>query len=161
MGESCHGLRGLVLLLAGLITLTVPEFSERMLQWVVVVVLVMLGASTLWSALRSKPMRYPDIAVGIVYMVVGVGLAMFSDAAVGIVAKTIGLIMAIVGLVVIMRALRRRRSDINWTFNVVRGAIYIAAGLVVALLPGAIASSLILAAAAVRSSLEHSHLPLD
>ncbi|MCZ7533185.1 MAG: DUF389 domain-containing protein [Acidimicrobiia bacterium] len=140
--------RGLVLLLAGLITLTVPEFSERMLQWVVVVVLVMLGASTLWSALRSKPMRYPDIAVGIVYMVVGVGLAMFSDAAVGIVAKTIGLIMAIVGLVVIMRALRRRRSDINWTFNVVRGAIYIAAGLVVALLPDAIASSLILAAAA-------------
>ncbi len=140
--------RGFVLLLAGLITLTVPEFSEKMLQWVVVGVLVVLGASTLWSALRSKPTKYLDVVVAIVYIIIGLGLAVFSEAAISVVARAIGIVMGIVGLGVIMRALRRRRSDINWTFNVVRGSIYIAAGVVVAVLPDAIASSLILAAAA-------------
>ncbi|KAA3638966.1 MAG: DUF389 domain-containing protein [Armatimonadetes bacterium] len=141
-------MRGLVLVLAGLITLTFPSFSEKMLQWVVVGALVVLGASTLWSALRSKPTKYVDIAIGIAYLAVGIGLAVFSEAAVGVIAKAIGVVMAIVGLGIIVRVLRHRRSDINWTFNVVRGGLYIAAGLVVAVLPDAIASSLILAAAA-------------
>ncbi|MEZ5176066.1 MAG: DUF389 domain-containing protein [Acidimicrobiia bacterium] len=139
--------RGLTLLVAGLVALTAKAFTERVLQWIVIVALVVLGLATVWSAVRTESRRYLELLTGALYLATAAFLVVFADPAVGVIAKAIGFVFGLVGFGVILRALRSRRVDENWVFNTVRGTIYIAAGVLIAVLPETIAGSLVLVVA--------------
>jgi hypothetical protein len=68
-----------------------------------------------------------DVAAGAVYLITGIGLGWFTSGAVTVMSKALGIGLAVLGLTVMIRASRKRRSSINWAFDVVRGAIYVAA----------------------------------
>ena len=74
-------------------------------------------------------------------------MALFTDESIGVITKALGLAMGVFGFYVAVRAFALRKNDENWVFNFVRGLIYAATGAVVAILPDAIASSLVLAVA--------------
>jgi len=144
-------IKGLVFVLGGLLILTVPEFSQRLLGLAVVVVLGVTAATTVWGVLRQRPIDRAQLLLGVIYGVIAVGLSLFTDEAVSVVAKAVGIVLGALGAFVAFKALRTRKTDVNWQFNLVRGGIYIAAGFVIAILPEAITSSivLIIAAAAI------------
>lgn len=140
-------LRGLAFTVGGLLILTVPEFSQRLLGLAVVVILAILGVTRLWGAFADRPVNIGEAFIGIVLIAVGLSMALFTEESIDVITKALGFALGVIGLYVAFRAFALRRTDENWVFNFVRGLIYAATGAVVAVLPDAIASSLVLAAA--------------
>ena len=147
MDSSSHH-PGIALVVDGLLTLVVPEFSGSLLKWGVIGVLGIVGFTTLWTALQRRPLVALDSAARVGYLAIAVGLSLSSGQTAAVVAIALGIGLAVLGATIMVRAFRRRGSSENWAFDLVRGAIYIAAGAVVIVLPDAITSSLVLAVAA-------------
>lgn len=140
-------LRGLAFTLGGLLILTVPDFSQRLLGIAVAAILGVLGVTRLWGGVRRRPFDFGEAALGAMLLAIGIGLFFFTEESLNVVTKALGGVVAAIGVYVAVRSFASRKADEDWVFNVVRGCIYIATGAVVAVLPDAIASSLVLAVA--------------
>ena len=137
--------RGAAFVVGGLIALTVPELSERLIGVTFISVMIVKGSMDLWTAWKTRPIDRYSLAVGLAWLLGGLALIAFTDRAREVVPIIIGGLVSFLGVVIIVRALRSRRTSPTWTFNLVRGGIYIAAGVVIALLPDAIGTSVVLA----------------
>lgn len=140
-------LRGLVFVLAGLLILTVPEFSQELLSLVIQVSMVVVGLTVIWSALAHRERRTLDAVFGVGLVLIAVFLMFNGQSTRPIVADVIGGAFVLFGVLVSVRAFRRRKTSENWVFHVVRGGVYASFGLVVAFLPEAILSAAVLALA--------------
>jgi uncharacterized hydrophobic protein (TIGR00271 family) len=139
-------MRGLVLLLAGFLILTVPNFSEELLSLVVEISLIVIGVVVIWGAVTRR-VRTLDALFGLGLVGIGVFLALNPSASHPIIADVIGGAFVLFGVLVAVRAIRQRKRSENWVFHFVRGGIYASFGFVVAFLPEAVLSSLVLALA--------------
>lgn len=140
-------LRGLVLVLAGLLILTVPEFSEDLLALVIEIAMIVIGLAIIWSSLTNREQRTLDVFFGIGLLCIAAILIFNPGASRPIIADVLGGAFVLFGLLIAIRAIRRRRTNENWVFHVVRGGIYASFGIVVAFLPEAVLSSFVLALA--------------
>lgn len=140
-------LRGLAFTVGGLLILTVPDFSQRLLGLAVAIMLVVIGATRLWGGIQRKPVDFGEAVIGVAFVAAGVGMVLFNEESLNVITKVLGGALVALGLYVAVRSFARRASDDNWVFNLVRGLIYASSGAVVAILPDAIASSLVLAVA--------------
>lgn len=140
-------IRGLIILLAGILVLTVPEFSERLLGLLVQLVLILIGGSILWGVIARPERRPLEALYGAAMVAVGGSLLFFPDASSAFIAKVVGVAFALFGLLIVVRAVRLRSTNENWVFDVVRGGLYIAFAVIVATLPDTIIGGLVFAIA--------------
>ena len=137
--------RGAAFVVGGLIALTVPELSERLIGITFIAVMIVKGAMDFWTAWKTRPIDKYSLAVGLAWLLGGLVLVVFTDRSREIVPVIIGALIAFLGVLIVVKALRSRSTSPTWTFNLVRGGIYIATGAVVAILPDAIGTSVVLA----------------
>ncbi len=141
---NAASVRGTAFVTGGVLVLTLPNASQRLIGIVFVVVIVVKGATDLWTAWRSRPIDRYGFFVGSAWLIGGLTLIAFTDRAQTFIPIIVGSLVAVLGIVVAIRALRNRSTNPTWTFNLVRGGIYVAAGVVIAVLPTAIGSSRVL-----------------
>jgi uncharacterized hydrophobic protein (TIGR00271 family) len=140
-------LRGLILVLAGFMVLTVPQFSEDLLALVIEIAMIVIGLASIWGALSRPDRRTLDLLFGIGLLGIAGLLAFNPGASRPIIADVVGGAFVLFGLLVAFRAVRHRRTSENWVFHMVRGGIYASFGIVVAYLPEAVLSGIVLAIA--------------
>ncbi len=140
-------LRGAVFVVAGLIALLAPSASRLVLAIVVAGVLIINGSLDLYTSARAKPTRWLGVALGTVYVVTGVGLFLVTDKTIRVITLLIASVAILRGVTVAFAAIRRRRSSATWTFDLVRGFLFIAVGLVTVVVPESIIAGLIFAIA--------------
>lgn len=138
-------LRGLILVLAGLLILTVPDFSEDLLATVIQLTMFVIGLSILWTSLTRRDHRTLDALFGVALVVIAAYLFFNPRTSRPIIADILGGAFVLFGVLVSVRAIRHKKTNENWAFHFVRGGIYASFGLVVAFLPEAILSSVVLA----------------
>ncbi len=137
--------RGAAFVLGGLLALTVPDLSERIFGIIIVTVLAVKGLADVWTAWKKRPFDLYSLLVGLAWIAAAGVLILFTDRSKEMIPIISGALLAFLGFVIMVRALRSRNSSPTWTFNLVRGGIYVASGIVVAVLPDAIGSSVVLA----------------
>jgi uncharacterized hydrophobic protein (TIGR00271 family) len=137
--------RGVAFVIGGLLALTVPDVSERIIGIIFVTILAIKGLTDLWAAWKKRPFDLYSLFVGLAWVAAAGVLILFTDKSKEVIPLIFGALVAFLGITIAVRAVRNRRSNPTWTFNLVRGGIYIASGVVIAVLPEAIGSSVLLA----------------
>lgn len=140
-------LRGLVLVVAGFLILTVPEFSEGLLALLIEVSLIVIGLSVIWGAVSRRDRKTLDALFGVVLLCISVLLIFNPGLSRPVLADVFGGAFVLFGVLIAVRAIRHRKANPNWVFHVVRGGIYASFGIVVAFLPEAVLSFTVLALA--------------
>ncbi len=141
--------RGAAFVVAGLFILSVPEASARLLGLILAVALVFIGGTDLWGATRVKPIPWTVVFLGLISLVAGMGIIFLPQLAFEVLARVFAVVLAIRGVTVAARAVRAKQTSDAWMFNLVRGGLSVAAAVIVFVLPDAIATTLVLATAAV------------
>jgi uncharacterized membrane protein HdeD (DUF308 family) len=141
---NAASIRGAAFIGGGLLALTVPTLSERVIGIVFVGVILVKGLTDVWVAWKRRPIDRYDLFVGIAWVAGGAVLLVFTDSAKTVIPMVFGALVGLLGIVIMIRALGNRRTNPTWTFNLVRGGIYVATGVVVAVLPDALGTSLVL-----------------
>ncbi|MCL1601892.1 MAG: DUF389 domain-containing protein [Actinomycetia bacterium] len=141
--------RGAAFIAGGVFILAVPEASTRLLGIALSVALVVFGAIDLWGAVRTKPITWTSVALGIASIAGGLALLLLPEVAFDVLARLFAVLLAIRGATTVFEAIRHRRTSDDWTFHVVRGGFGIAAAVIIFVLPDAIATALLLSIAAL------------
>ncbi len=136
--------RGAAFIAGGLFILVVPEASARLLGLALAVGLIFIGGTDLWSAARVRPIVLTTVGLGIISLIAGVGIIFLPNLAFQLLAQVFAVLLGVRGVMVAGRALQAKRTSDAWTFNLVRGALSVAAAVVIFVLPDAIATTLIL-----------------
>ncbi|MFV1969517.1 MAG: DUF389 domain-containing protein [Acidimicrobiia bacterium] len=136
--------RGAAFIAGGLFILVVPEASTRLLGLGLAAALIFIGGTDLWSAVRVRPIVWTTVGLGIISLIAGVGIIFLPDLAFELLAQVFAVLLGVRGVMVAGRALQAKRTSDAWTFNLVRGALSVAAAVVIFVLPDAIATTLIL-----------------
>jgi len=146
-------LRGLTFIAGGLFILALPDASARLLALGLAGAAFLIGGADLWTAVRIKPIPWPSVLVGIGTVAIGAAVLLVGETAFDVVARVLALLLAFRGVVGVYTSLRSRRSSPEWTFNLVKGGLSIAAAVIIFVLPEAIETILLLtmAAAALTS----------
>ena len=142
-------LRGAAFIAGGLFVLVVPQASTRLLGIVLTVALVIFGAIDLWGAVRTRPVGWSSVGVGIFSVAAGLMLLLLSDVAFHVLARLFAVLLAVRGAATIFEAIRHRRTSDEWAFHLVRGGFGIAAAMIIFVAPDAIATALLLSIAAL------------
>jgi len=141
-------IKGAAFVLGGLFVLTFSGVSERLVGVTFVIVMIVKGSTDLWAAWKTRQHDRYGIVIGLAWVAGGLVLIFFTDGAKTVVPIIIGALVAILGVSIALKALGNRRTNPTWTFNLVRGGIYVATGFVIAVLPDALGSSIVFAIAA-------------
>lgn len=141
-------IKGAAFVVGGLVALTFPNASERLIGITFVVIMLMKGATDLWTVFKTRPFNRRGLFIGFAWLIGGLVLILFTDRAAIVVPIIIGSLVGLLGLSIMLTALRNRRTNPTWTFNLVRGAIYVAAGVVIGVLPDALGTSVVFAISA-------------
>ncbi|MGI9665621.1 MAG: DUF389 domain-containing protein, partial [Acidimicrobiia bacterium] len=140
-------IRGVALVVAGLIILAVPGASTRVIGLVVAVALIVSGLTDLWTAVRTKPLDFKEILLAVVMFGAGVSLILYPGLALGFVARVLSVVLAVRGLMIAYQGLRDRGTESSWLYNLVRGLFYLAAGGILFFVPEAGLSTILVIAA--------------
>jgi len=124
--------------------LVVPEASARLLGLALAAALIVIGGSDIWAAARIRPIQWTTLILGSIYGLTGLAIIVLPEIAFHRLTQVFAVLVAIRGVGIVLRALRSRSTDNNWLFHVVRGALFVAAGVIMFVLPDAIATALIL-----------------
>jgi uncharacterized hydrophobic protein (TIGR00271 family) len=141
-------LRGAAFIAGGMFLLVVPEASSRLLGLAMAVALIVIGGSDIWGALRLRPIQWMSLALGVIYTVAGFAIVVLPEIAFHRLTQLFAILVAIRGVDIVIRALKSRSSNDAWVFHLVRGALFVAAAVIMFVLPDAIATTIILVVAA-------------
>ena len=141
-------LRGAAFLVGGMFLLVAPEASARLLGLALAVALIVIGGSDIWAAVRLRPVPWISLGLGLVYTVTGIAIVVLPEIAFHRLTQVFAILVIIRGVAIALKALRSRSVNDAWLFHLTRGALFVAAGAVMFLLPDAIATTLILVIAA-------------
>ena len=141
--------RGAAFIAGGVFVLVVPEASTRLLGHAFSVALIIFGATDLWGAVRTRPIVWSGIALGIASITVGIALLLLPDVAFDMLARLFAIVLGIRGATTVFEAIRHRRTSDEWTFHLVGGGFGIAAAVIIFVIPDAIATALLLSIAAL------------
>jgi uncharacterized hydrophobic protein (TIGR00271 family) len=141
-------LRGAAFIAGGMFLLVVPEASSRLLGLALAVALIVIGGSDIWGALRLRPIQWMSLALGVIYTVAGFAIVVLPEIAFHRLTQLFAILVAIRGVDIVIRALKSRSSNDAWVFHLVRGALFVAAAVIMFVLPDAIATTIILVVAA-------------
>ena len=140
-------LRGAAFLVAGFIALLVPSASQILLALTAAGALIFSGSLDLYSSVRSKPTRWTGAVLAVLYISTGIGLLLITEKTVRAITLLIAVVAVFRGIAIAFSALRRRASSETWTLDLVRGLLFVAAGLVTAVVPESIIAGVIFAIA--------------
>jgi len=139
--------RGFAFILAGLFILSFPNTSKNVLVLVLVAALFVMGGADVWSEIRSPSINWRTLGFGILMMVSAVVIAVYGRDTFQAVVRFLAVLIVVRGLLVAIDALRNRRTSPTWVFDITRGLMYIAAGIVVFIIPDSLTSSLLVVGA--------------
>ena len=142
-------IRGAALVGVGIFALAAPRTSHFLLGLAVALGLVVFGTTGIRAGWRARPKRWLSILVGLLYLAGAVVLALRTDETVRLVSLIAGVALILRGLVGAFGAIRDRSSSPTWTYDMVRGFLWIAFGTIVFLIPEAIITGSIFAIAAI------------
>lgn len=140
-------IRGFAFILAGLFILSFPGASKEVIVLVLVAALFVVGGADVWAEIRSPSINWRTLGLGIVLMVSAIGVAVFGRDAFLTVVRFLAVLIAVRGVVVAFDALRRRRTSPTWVFDVVRGLMYVVAGIVVFIIPESLTGAVLVVGA--------------
>ncbi|MCB1247142.1 MAG: DUF308 domain-containing protein, partial [Acidimicrobiia bacterium] len=90
-------LRGLILLLAGVLILAIPDATRGLLSLIVQIGLILGGLTTVWGALRRSGLRLVELLIGVAMTLAGLALAVWPDATARVVSGVIGAVGVMLG----------------------------------------------------------------
>ena len=137
-------LRGMTLVAGGLVFLAFPDASTFVLRFVLAGTLIVLGVTDLWADLRAPRPSWRGIAVGIATILFGVALVVWAGAGIRFLIQVGGLLVAVRGVLILIGGLQERGTEGSWIFDIVRGLIFIAAGISMFAVPAALVSALLI-----------------
>jgi uncharacterized hydrophobic protein (TIGR00271 family) len=140
-------------LAGGLFVLALPGASARLLAYGLAATAVLVGATDLWIAVRIRPLPWTSVLMGVATIGLGAFVVLMGETAFEVLARVLALLLAFRGGIGIYTAIRSRRTSPEWTFNLVKGGLSVAAAAVIFVVPEAIETALLLtiAAAAITS----------
>jgi len=141
-------LRGAAFLAGGLFILALPDASARLLAIGLAATALLVGGADLWAAARIRPIPWPNILMGIATVALGVVVLVIGGTAFVVLARLLAVLLAFRGVIGVYTALRHRQTSTEWTFNLVKGGLSIAAAVVIFVIPEAIETALLLTIAA-------------
>lgn len=136
-------IRGAAFVLAGLFVLSTPQASERLLGVVLALALMVMGGTDLWGAIRVKPIPRMTVVLALVSAGAGVSILLVPGLAFEVLTRVIAALLAVRGVMVMIRAQAARQASKDWTFNLVRGALLVSGAVVVFVLPEAISAAFV------------------
>lgn len=139
--------RGAAFIVGGLLLLAFPNASSRLLAIGFAVGLSVVGGTDLWAALRSRPISWIAVFTGVGTLVLGVVILVIPDMAFTALARILAVLLGFRGVVGVYSALKHRTDSPEWTFNLVKGGLSVAAAVVIFVLPDAIESLILLSIA--------------
>lgn len=137
-------IRGTAFIAGGMFLLVAPQASARLLGLALAVALIVVGGSDIWAAARIRPIQWTTFILGSIYGLTGLAIIVLPEIAFHRLTQVFAVLVAIRGVGILIRALRSRSADDSWLFHVVRGALFVAAAVIMFVLPDAIATTLIL-----------------
>jgi uncharacterized hydrophobic protein (TIGR00271 family) len=142
-------IKGTIAILGGGLVLTFPGFTLEVLRFVLGIALIVAGTADLWFHLRSQKhgSRARIIVESAVTLVFGVLLLLFPADTIKGVMGIVGIYFAIRGVLVVFGAIRDRGSE-TWALDLARGALFIVMAGLIAVLPEAVFSGVIVTLAA-------------
>ena len=141
--------RGTVYIVFGLVILSAPQISAFLLGVVIGVAVVFFGATTLWSAVRQKPIQRLQSSIGAVALASGLLFLITPESVSGFFALALAIALSSRGGWNIYHAVGPGSDDTTRVFRSSLGFLYIAAATVVWVLPDSLSSSLIVGTAVV------------
>lgn len=142
-------IKGTVAILGGGLVLTFPGATLEVLRFVLGIALIVSGAADLWFHLRSSK-NWSTARVIVengLTIAAGVLLLLFPSQTIKGVMIIAGIYFAIRGLVVIFGAIKDRGSE-TWVLDLGRGALFLLVAGLIAVLPEAVLSGVIVTLAA-------------
>jgi uncharacterized hydrophobic protein (TIGR00271 family) len=127
--------RGAVVVLIGILILGFPTATREVVVILIATGLVLVGITDIWAELRSDHRNIIAMMLGLLWIVGGVLIVAFGREAFQIVFQFFGAVIAIRGVVILVLAIRNRTSSPTWVFDIVRSCIFVAAGLVLIVIP--------------------------
>ena len=141
--------RGYALVGAGLAVLALPEASSFVLRLIVGIALVGIGLADGWAAIRTRPFSLSGLALGAVTAAAGVLVLVLAGQALDFVVRVGGGAMAVRGALIAFGGLQNRQMQDSWVFDIVRGLVYMAAGVVLIVVPDALISTVFILGALI------------
>lgn len=136
-------IRGAVLVAAGVITLGIPDLSTRLLGLVLALSLMAVGALDVWTEIRSPERNSRSILIGALAVLGGVAILARPVETLEFVTTVLSIVIAVRGANITAEGVRTRDSNPNWTFDIVRGLLYVAFAAIVFFLPDALVRSVV------------------
>ncbi len=136
-------IRGAAFVVAGLIALFVPSASRFLLAITLAGVLIVNGTVEAYAAFKAKPIRWTTLFVGILYVVAGIGIVLVPESTIRVSSLIFAVVAIVRGLLLAYGALRHRTSRPTWVLDLVRGSLFVAIGLVFAIVPESIIAGMI------------------
>jgi uncharacterized hydrophobic protein (TIGR00271 family) len=129
-------LRGLAVLGIGIVALAAPRLSAWLLSLLIGIALVLAGGVEGLTALRRRPLRWPELGRSLVLLVGGIVLLAMRTLGEGAVASLVGTVIGVRGLVDLYGTWRNRREadDVGW--QVTRGLSQVLLGILIAVSHG-------------------------
>lgn len=141
-------LRGMLYIAMGVLILSAPDSSARLLGLLLGIATLFFGASTVWEDLRTPQRNWRKISVGLVMAIIGIVMILTLGEIAQWLGKIIGVVLAARGLKAIYVALAVKGEEDRRNYRLVFGFLLIVAGAVVYLLPDALRGALLFVTAA-------------
>ncbi|MEN8041583.1 MAG: TIGR00341 family protein [Actinomycetota bacterium] len=141
--------RGGGFILIGLLILTLPDASTRLLGLLFAGTAVLLGLTDLWTAVRVRPVPWPAVLLGLAMLGAGVAVVVLPGTAFDRLIQIAALVLAARGIPVIVEAIRSRDTSPDSRFYFVKGWLMVVAGLVMIVVPEGLEAALVLSLAAI------------
>lgn len=142
-------IRGAALIVAGSFALAFPRLSTFSIGVMISAVLIVTGGVDIWASLRTRKPSWHATGLGVVWILAGVALVVFRQDALDVLAMVIGFLAVLRGAVIFILAIRQRRLSSSWVYDLVRGLLFVAAGAILILIPGALVSAVVVGVALV------------
>ena len=140
-------IRGVVLIGIGLFALAVPTASHFVLGLTVAAALVIFGLTDIRAAWRRRPRHWMGLLIGTLYILAAAVLIVRTSQTIRLISIVVGVVLIVRGFLTAISAIRTRDTKPTWTFDMTRGFLSVAFGVIVMIVPEAIVGGSIFAIA--------------
>lgn len=142
--------KGMVGVVGGLVLLYAPGRAEGLIDLLVAVGLIVTGVSDLWFKARGTgTTRFRGVGEAALAIPAGLALLLWPSLTLELFVLIVSWYLIVRGLGVVVGSLRRRRHVQFWRFDLSRGLLFVAVGMIGLIIPGALRSGIFAAVAVV------------
>lgn len=119
----------LILALVGLVLVLIPNTLNKLIGIIVGIVLIALGAIAIYKYVKKENTGGIDLAVGILYAVLGIIVMVYPHSVVKLVAICLGVYLLIAGLMKVKTSIDLKDTNSKWIGTLIIGLLILVLGL--------------------------------